>query len=280
MQKFGRLIGMSYELLNSQLTINRSSHRWVAFWTVKCIIPCNLLATFFSPCTIDIGLCITCITWHFRRNAVDEALPFEYCYEHGTLPSVCLSASTNGAPAAKFGLKIEFIPSKIHTENNCLKIDLMSACSKSDCTITTQPICKILTVLESPFYAERCSAHWSRKCDRNVRPVETSATVIYAHGCRLLGRRCYSIGDLFRSLCLSVVRLPRCVLWPNGARYAFSVYRSWIGMWERDFDWYNYRPPRFTLSPNGGRIEGSKLDIEIAALLLTCPSFQGSRLFN
>ena len=37
-------------------------------------------------------------------------------------------------------------------------------------------------------------------------------------------------------------------------------------MWGRDFDWYNFRPPRSTLTPQmGGRIGGSKLDIGIAA---------------
>ena len=36
-------------------------------------------------------------------------------------------------------------------------------------------------------------------------------------------------------------------------------------MWGRDFDWYHFRPPTFTLSPKmGDRIGGSKLDIGIA----------------
>ena len=43
----------------------------------------------------------------------------------------------------------------------------------------------------------------------------------------LLGRLCYSIGGPFPSLS---VCLPRCVLWQNGARYAYSVYISRIGM--------------------------------------------------
>ena len=36
------------------------------------------------------------------------------------------------------------------------------------------------------------------------------------------------IGGPFQSLCLSSVCLPRCVLWPNGPRYAYSVHRSRI----------------------------------------------------
>ena len=40
----------------------------------------------------------------------------------------------------------------------------------------------------------------------------------------LLGRRCYRIVGLFD--CLSVCRLPRSVLWPNGAKQADSGFRS------------------------------------------------------
>ena len=56
----------------------------------------------------------------------------------------------------------------------------------------------------------------------------------------------------FQSLYLSPVCLPRCVLWPNGARYAYSVYISWIRMWGRDFDWCQFRPRRSTLTPQIG----------------------------
>ena len=55
-------------------------------------------------------------------------------------------------------------------------------------------------------------------------------------------------------------------MWPNGANGANNVYRSRIGMWGRDFDWYHFLPARSTLTPQvGGRIGGSKLDIGIAA---------------
>ena len=50
-------------------------------------------------------------------------------------------------------------------------------------------------------------------------------------------------------LCVQIFRpamllysLPRCVLWPNGARWAYSVYRSRIRIWVRHFDWYHFRP--------------------------------------
>ena len=80
-------------------------------------------------------------------------------------------------------------------------------------------------------------------------------------GC-FLDRRCCSIAGLFRSLWLSVVCLPRCALWPNGARYAYIVYRSQIGMWGRDFDWHLFRSPRSTIIPQiGGRIGGSQNSI-------------------
>ena len=39
-------------------------------------------------------------------------------------------------------------------------------------------------------------------------------------------------------------------------------------MWGRDFDWYNFRPPSVTLTPQvggGSNCAGSKLDIGIAA---------------
>ena len=36
-------------------------------------------------------------------------------------------------------------------------------------------------------------------------------------------------------------------------------------MWERHFDWYHFRPYKFTLTPQiGGRIGGSTLEIGIA----------------
>ena len=39
-------------------------------------------------------------------------------------------------------------------------------------------------------------------------------------------------------------------------------------MWGRDFDWYHFRLPKYTLTPQmgvGGRIGGPKLHIGIAA---------------
>ena len=51
-----------------------------------------------------------------------------------------------------------------------------------------------------------------------------------------------------RSVCL-----PRCVLWPNGARWTYSVYRRRIGIWGRDFGWYHFRPPVSMLTPRIGR---------------------------
>ena len=46
----------------------------------------------------------------------------------------------------------------------------------------------------------------------------------------LLGHRWHSRGGLLPSLCLSIC-LPRCVLWLNGARYAYSLCGNRIGMW-------------------------------------------------
>ena len=67
----------------------------------------------------------------------------------------------------------------------------------------------------------------------------------------ILGRRC--------SVCL-----PRCVLWPNVARLAYSVPRSRIGMWERHFDWYHFRPLRSTLtSKTRGRIGAGELNLPL-----------------
>ena len=64
-----------------------------------------------------------------------------------------------------------------------------------------------------------------------------------------LGRWYYSIGSLFQLLCLL-----RCVLWPNGAKYAYSVYRTQIGMWGWQIEWYRFQCSRFTLTPQMGGI--------------------------
>ena len=76
-----------------------------------------------------------------------------------------------------------------------------------------------------------------------------------------LGRQCFSTGCLFRSLC----RLPRCVLWPNGARYAYSVYRGQIGILSWHFGGYIFwpppPPPTREFRPDGGRYR-SKLCID------------------
>ena len=41
-------------------------------------------------------------------------------------------------------------------------------------------------------------------------------------------------------------------LWSNGAKQAYGVYRSRIGMRGRHFDWYRFRLPRSTLTPHTG----------------------------
>ena len=62
-------------------------------------------------------------------------------------------------------------------------------------------------------------------------------------------------GHSDRSVCL-----PRCVLCPNGARQAYSVYRSRIGRLSRHLDWYHFRPPWSTLT-GGVELEGHKLSL-------------------
>ena len=62
-----------------------------------------------------------------------------------------------------------------------------------------------------------------------------------------------------RSVCL-----PRCALWLNGT---FGVYRCRIGVCGRYLDWYRFRPPRSTLTPQmgvelGGRVRGRNLTLE------------------
>ena len=70
-------------------------------------------------------------------------------------------------------------------------------------------------------------------------PISTKFAVIFqTYTLTFLGRRCFCVVSLFRSLCL-----PRCVMWQNGARYAYVVFRSRIWMRSRHFDWYNFRPP-------------------------------------
>ena len=89
--------------------------------------------------------------------------------------------------------------------------------------------------------------------------MTTYSNVPWTVGCRLIRppilwhRRPIPIA---LSVCLSVC-LTRCVLWPTGARYAYSVHRSRIGMWGGHFDWHHCRPPRFTLTPKTrSRIRG------------------------
>ena len=60
------------------------------------------------------------------------------------------------------------------------------------------------------------------------------------------GRRCYSMGGLFRALCLSSAL---CIVAKRCKIGLISVYRSRIRMWGRDFDWYYFRPSRSTLNP-------------------------------
>ena len=74
-----------------------------------------------------------------------------------------------------------------------------------------------------------------------------SAGCVVAFSCGLFS--CYS------NIALSVF-LPYCVLWPKGARWAYSVYRSWMGMRGRHFDWCHLLSPRSTLTPNW-RVGGS-----------------------
>ena len=67
-----------------------------------------------------------------------------------------------------------------------------------------------------------------------------------------LGCQWYSLGGLFRSLCLSSVCLSAASwLWLNGIRYAYSVYRSRIGMWERHFDLQHFWHLGLPQPPNG-----------------------------
>ena len=90
---------------------------------------------------------------------------------------------------------------------------------------------KALTVNVSPLVLEYCTPIWNPHSSTNIGLI-SSAMIRKAadaviqlsitdsrttNACPLLGRRCYIMGGLLPSLCLSVC-LPRCVLWPNGAR--------------------------------------------------------------
>ena len=58
------------------------------------------------------------------------------------------------------------------------------------------------------------------------------------------------------NVCLSTAL---CIV-AKRSRLHYSVYRSRIGMWGGDFDWYHFRPPMSTLTvQNGGRIGWFKL---------------------
>ena len=113
-------------------------------------------------------------------------------------------------------------------------------------------------------------AHWkavSSTCQRHISKGLTkghnltvsqpkpAVSVFELSGCLFLGRRCCSIGGLFRSFCLSVCRVVHCdqtgqdSVLDSSCKY--SVYRSRIGMWGRDFDWYYFRP-QSTLTPKLG----------------------------
>ena len=61
------------------------------------------------------------------------------------------------------------------------------------------------------------------------------------------------------------VCLPRCVLWPNGARQVCSVYTSRIGMLRRHFVRCHFPPPQVHPNPNheSGRIGDHNLTLEL-----------------
>ena len=67
----------------------------------------------------------------------------------------------------------------------------------------------------------------------------------------------YSIGGLFRSLCLSIVCLLRCVLWPN-------VQDRPIVFIEVEYE-CGFFPPMSTLIPKRGSNGGVEFDIRIPA---------------
>ena len=83
------------------------------------------------------------------------------------------------------------------------------------------------------------------QCFSTTRTLAPECSLIWSYsGPRkniLLGRRCYSIGGQFRSLCLSS-GLWIVAKWCKIG--AYSVYRSQIGMWGWHFNWYHVRPPR------------------------------------
>ena len=70
-----------------------------------------------------------------------------------------------------------------------------------------------------------------------------------------------------RSLCLyvwSYVCQLRCILWLSGARYAYIVYRSRIGMLGWHFDLYHCRSMCSPLPPNGCSNRGHNLTLKLS----------------
>ena len=74
----------------------------------------------------------------------------------------------------------------------------------------------------------------------------------------LLGRRCYRIGGLFRSLCLFASATTLCIVAKRCKIGLWCVWKSNMNV-ESTFRWYHFRPYRSTLPPptpswGGGRI--------------------------